>query len=649
MTLPLARAELTMNLTLRQQMILTLVPLLVLLAILGWAGARLLAQLGGRIDEILKENYDSVIYMKDLNEALERIDSSFTFTLNGREDLGWPQYQANRRNYQVNLRKEQHNITLPGEKELVEELTALSQTYKEKGDVFYRNPVLWLVVGPGGVIAQRHDAYFGKRGLLTIFHKLKKVSGAIHKLNEQNMYDVSAEARHTARAARIWFTVGLGGIGLLALILVVTTIRTVLRRIRSVTESALAIGTGNLDQVVPVVFRDELGQLASAFNTMARQLRDFRQSDRARLLRAQQTSQATIDSFPDPVVVIDQEGYVELANPAALRLLGVKSDGKHPAHGIPWHPPEGIRGPLAEVLHNQRAYLPERFEQAIVLRDGGKERSFLPRLLPIRDPYGSTLGAAVLLADVTRLRLLDEVKSNLVATVSHELKTPLTSIRLALHLLVEETIGPLLPKQLELLLDARENTERLLATINNLLDLARLEEGPRRLDLRRESPVDLLRSAAGAIRPRAEGKGVEVAILGSEDLPLVAADAKQIGHALQNLLDNALTYTSTGGQITLTAEASGDKVTLSVADNGSGIPAEFLPHVFERFFRVPGKSPQGGTGLGLAIVREIVTAHGGTVKCESRPGEGTTIRLTLFVDHGGQSAERGARSAERGE
>src|SRR5207302_4694731 len=166
----------------------------------------------------------------------------------------------------------------------------------------------------------------------------------------------------------------------------------------------------------------------------------------------------------------------------------------------------------------------------LAIRLPGQETSFLPQILPIRDPYGNTLGAAVLLQDVTRFRLLDKVKSDLVATVSHELKTPLTSIRLAHHLLLEETIGPLTPKQTELLLDARDNAERLLDRINRLLDLARLEQKREPLDLRPEAPAALLEGAAEAIRPRAQDKGVEVVVEVPAELPLVSVDAQRLGH-----------------------------------------------------------------------------------------------------------------------
>ncbi len=201
--------------------------------------------------------------------------------------------------------------------------------------------------------------------------------------------------------------------------------RTILQPMQAMTVAAQGISEGNLDQVVPYQGADELGQLAQAFNTMARHLRDYRQSQSAQLLRAQQTIQATIDSFPDPVLVIEFEGAVEMANPAARQLLGVVPRQKnHPGTGI-WQPPDALAEPLAEALQGQRDFLPEGFDKVILLGSGGRERAVSPRILTIRDPYGNALGAAVVLQDVTRLRLLDQVKSNLVATASHELKTPL--------------------------------------------------------------------------------------------------------------------------------------------------------------------------------------------------------------------------------
>jgi signal transduction histidine kinase len=315
----------------------------------------------------------------------------------------------------------------------------------------------------------------------------------------------------------------------------------------------------------------------------------------------------------------------------ARRIFGVVPTEAEDGTPLVWQPPDQLRQPQADVLQNRREYLPEGFDKAVVLQLGEDNHFFLPRILPIRDSDGATIGAAVLLEDITRFRLLDEVKSNLVATVSHELKTPLTSIRLVLHLLLEENLGPLAPKQLELLVDARDNAERLLVMINNLLDLARLEQGQGQLHLLPERPFALLQSAAESFRPRAEDRGIELTMNVADDLPSVAVDADQFQHALQNLLDNGLIHTPQGGRITLSAHAAEGRVVFSVADTGCGIPAEYLPMVFERYFRVPGDANQGGSGLGLAIVREIITAHGGTVECKSQPGKTTVFRMSLPV------------------
>jgi PAS domain S-box-containing protein len=592
------------------------------MAVLGAAAVALLYRLGGSIDTILRENYDSVLYMERLNEALDRIDSSFQFALAGRERKATEQHQENWKDYLDNLHREQNNITLPGERELVEKLTTLTERYQHQGDTFY---------GRQHGDAERHEDYVKKDGLQDTFKEIKEVSGQIRHINQDNMEAASVRTRRTAQDSLLGFGIGLTTAVLLGGWLAWLTFRSVLRTIQLVTQSAIAIGNGNLDQVVPVLSRDELGQLAEAFNLMARQLRHYRQTDYARLLRVQRTTQATIDSFPDPVLVVDAEGHVELANPAAQRFLGVSGTRDGQRSVAPWQPPEALREPLRLALQQQRPFLPEEFDRAVTFRIDGRDRSFLPRLLPIRDPYGQSLGAAVLLEDVTRFRLLDQVKSNLVATASHELKTPLTAVRMAVHLLLEEAVGPLTPKQAELLVDARDNAERLLAMVNNLLDLAHLEQGQEHLDLRPEAPADLLRAAAEAVRPRAEDKKVAVVVEAPDDLPRVAVDAGRLGHALDNLLDNALAYTNRGGRIILSAEASGDHVTLAVADSGVGIPPEYLSRVFERFFRIPGQSLGTGTGLGLAIVREVVIAHGGTVTCESEPGSGTVFRLTLPV------------------
>lgn len=608
--------------SLRYRLWLSFAPVLLLLILLGAGFIYSLGVVGDRIEAILRENYRSVEAMNGLNVAVERIDSSFQFA-QAERSRAKHQYDENWAAYQKHLEVEQNNITEPGEKELVDRLTALTDRYQFLGDRFF---------DPARPAGERAIDYFlpdGQPGpLLKTFQQIKQVAGEIRRLNQDSMEAASQQARETAATTRLW-----AGLGLLAAIaatglLAWRTTSTILRPIDDLTRSARAVGDGRFDQTVTANTRDEIGELVAAFNRMTSQLRDLKQSLASRLLRAQQASQAAIDSFPDPVLVVDRDGRVEMANPAARNLLGVVPDGDQP--GPVWQPPDRLRGPIEAALQTQQSFLTQSFDQAVTYRIGGEDRSYIPQVLPVRDPYGGTLGAAVVLNDVTRFRLLDEFKSDLVATASHELKTPLTGLRLAVHLLIEEAVGPLTAKQTELLIDARENTERLVGIVDHLLYLARLEHGKEELKLGPEEPGQLLQASAERVHQMFNGKRLVFDLISDQPLRMVAVDSRRLGQVLDNLLVNAATYTEPGGQIILsTRAAANDRVELSIKDTGVGIPVEYLPHVFDKFFRIPGQSRGHGTGLGLAIVREIVTAHGGEIVCESEPGTGTTFRLFL--------------------
>ncbi|HWB00569.1 MAG TPA: HAMP domain-containing protein, partial [Pirellulales bacterium] len=302
--------------SLRSRIVLTLLPLFAIIAMMGAYGAVLIHRIGGRIDQILHENYASVLYMERLKENLERMDSAFQFALAGREQDARKQFDENWQLYNRHLAEERRNITLPGEGELVAELTSTGDRYRQQGNAFFAEN------DPAG----RRDQYFGieqTTGLLEQFKRMKNLANEITILNQTNMEQANADAKRTAESSLAWFTVSLLAVIALATLLARRTITTIVRPIESVTHSVEAIGAGNLNQVIAQPSSQELAQLVTAVNTMARQLRDYRQTQQARLVRSQQAARATIDSFPDPVVLVDSDGQVEMANPAARNIFGL--------------------------------------------------------------------------------------------------------------------------------------------------------------------------------------------------------------------------------------------------------------------------------------------------------------------------------------
>jgi signal transduction histidine kinase len=233
-----------------------------------------------------------------------------------------------------------------------------------------------------------------------------------------------------------------------------------------------------------------------------------------------------------------------------------------------------------------------------------------------------------MLTDVTRLRRLDELKTGLISTVSHELKTPLTSVRLAIHVLLSEKLGMLSHKQMELLEAARHDGERLYRVIEDLLELSRLESGGVEIQLQRLNVEDLLLQVTEKNRAAFVDKGVELKMESPGDVPLVLADPTRTGPVFDNLLHNALKFTPRGGKVRMSAQPEGDMVRFVVEDTGKGISPEYLSSIFDKFFRVPGQE-QADSGLGLSIAKEFVEAQGGSIEVTSEVGKGTRFTFTL--------------------
>lgn len=351
----------------------------------------------------------------------------------------------------------------------------------------------------------------------------------------------------------------------------------------------------------------EVAEHIVALRAMHRQL-DQRFAD---LVREREETTALIETMADGVVAADARGAIVMLNGAARRLLGYGPRDAFPAPAELFHD-KGARDLVAAVLGGRDAG-PRELER------GGRTLLVSGRALP-------NGGALLVLRDVTELRHLESVRRDFVANVSHELKTPLTSIVGYAETLATEAAGDTQTERFARTI--LNNARRMQRLVDDLLDLSRIESGRWQPDVERVDVRGLAGDVWAAFADRARERRIQFTAA-SGDGHHVMADADALRQVLTNLFDNALRHTPPGGRIGVALEASPGGVTVAVTDTGSGIAPEHLPRIFERFYRAdPGRSrEEGGTGLGLAIVKHLVEAHGGHVEARSTLGQGTTIRM----------------------
>jgi signal transduction histidine kinase len=282
----------------------------------------------------------------------------------------------------------------------------------------------------------------------------------------------------------------------------------------------------------------------------------------------------------------------------------------------------------SHVLGGKGPYAPKGFEEAARFPAPDGDRYFLPRATPVYAEQGGIVGTTVILQDVTKLHRFDELKNDLVATVAHEFRTPLTSLRMAIHLCLEEAAGPVTEKQADLLYAAREDCERLQTIVDELLDLARLQAGRIQLQPLPTAVSSLVEAAVEARHAAAAEQDVQLEAVIHPEAGDVWVDRERVQIVFANLLTNALRHTPAGGRIEVRAKPVNNAVRFEVADTGEGIPHQYLHQVFEKFYRIPGAAG-GSAGLGLSIAKEIVEAHGGEIGVESEVGRGSTFWFTL--------------------
>jgi signal transduction histidine kinase len=603
-----------------KKILLAEAPLAIALAIVCVVSIAVISSLGSHSQTVLKDNYRSVLAAQRMKEAIERMDSAALFIVAGEQQKGIEQAQRNRAVFEDELKVQEANITEAGEKEFTEKLRAAWENYQAKFDRLQKTTSS----------NEARQLYFSE--LETAFLQVKTAADEILAINQDAMVRKSDAVRRTAERMRtITILVALAALAL-GLFLSSLLTRRILQPLSALSEATHRIGEGNFDARAHVRGSDELAQLAQDFNAMAGRLGEYRKSSLGDLLQAHLSMQAAIDSLPDPVVIFGVGGDLQNVNHAAETLLGLSAESgvKEPLKRVQ----EPVRVVLervrSHVLSGKGAYAPRGFEDAVQLNTLMGERFFLPRGAPVYETRGVVIGATVILQDVTRLRRFEELKNDLVATVAHEFRTPLTSLRMAVHLCTEQVAGPVTDKQAELLHAAREDCDRLQAMVDDLLDLSRIESGRVELFPLPTSVSHLVQSAIEEHRQEAVEAGLRLTVESPLPEARVLADHERIGHVFSNLIVNAIRHTPKGGSVTLGAHARDGFMRFTVTDTGKGIPQEYRERIFEKFFRVPDTEPRG-TGLGLYIAREIVRGHEGDIGVESQPepAQGSVFWFTL--------------------
>jgi two-component system, NtrC family, sensor histidine kinase KinB len=600
--------------TLRSKLLLAQAPMAVVLVVFGVASVTTITALGHDPELILKDNYRSVLALERMRGSLERLQALALERATRRP----PEVDeaANRRQFEAELSVQEHNITEPGEAALTRRLRARWTEYLRAHEALAAAPA-----------PERLALYFAS--LRPAYAGVQAAAGEILALNQDAMSAKSDRARRSAeRTTTAVLAISVAAL-VLGLLLSLSLTARLLRPLGVLTETVRRIGEGDLEARVQVPGADEIAALAREFNTMADRLAEYRKSSLGELLQAQQASQAAIDSLPDPVLVLDPEGGILNLNGAAEAVLRLGAGGAPPAAAS--LEPE-LRAVVdrvcAHVLSGKGGYVPRGFDEAVRVASGDGDRHLLPRATPLYSERGGVVGVTIVLQDVTRLMRFDELKNDVVATVAHEFRTPLTSLRMAIHLCAEEVVGPLTDKQADLMVAARHDCERLQGIVDDLLDLSRIQSGRMALKVERWDAGALLEGAVQAMRAAAEAGRLELRAAPVEGTLGVQADPERVQLVLTNLIANAVRHTAPGGRIEVGAAAGLGFVRFQVRDTGEGIAREHLDRIFEKFYRVPG-ARSGAVGIGLFISREIVQAHGGTMGVESEPGKGSTFWFTL--------------------
>lgn len=583
----------------------------------GW-GIISLRRLGKASDAILQENYRSILAAENMIDAIERQDSATLLIILGQEDQGIQQFSRNEVTFLQWLGRAKDNITIPGETEI---LANLEGSYKDYLITFTQLQQQQLT--------EIEEIEYYNEALLPFFEEVRETNIELRELNQETMVAASEAAQRVSQQA-IWSMVITGstaaGFGLAFSLLLSNRL---VRPLREMTRATEEIAEGKYNIVITANSEDELGHLGKSINVMSQRLKAFHNLNVGKVIVEKQRSEAIINSIGDGLVVVNDEYEIIAINPMATSILQTTIQEAIGKHFLDVFNEPDLYKQIKEISQSPPSF-PLTDEQPILTVERmGKTEYYKFSITPVATEENTILGVVLLLQNVTKLKELDQMKSDFVATASHELRTPLTGMSMSINLLLENTQDKLSESEKELLEVASEDVERLRNLVNDLLDLSKIESGRIEMEFTEVEIGFLLEKAVSLLAVQAQEKEIELTQTAPADLPPVEVDPNKIIWVLTNLIANGLRYTDPGGKIQISATQRGNWVEVSVADNGAGIPWEYQSRIFDKFVQVQTDKDVGGSGLGLAICKEVVNAHRGRIWVKSTPGEGSEFTFTL--------------------
>ncbi len=457
------------------------------------------------------------------------------------------------------------------------------------------------------------------------FNDVRKHMLEVQQIAINNVTMAEAQARDRARLIALLLSL-LGGAVLLIGLL---TAQSIARRfggpIEALATAADKISQGDFDVALPVSSVSEMALLSRRFGLMADALRQLKETNVEALLASQKRLQAVLDSIDDGLVIIDVNGNIEHANPVAIRQLFWEHDLLGKSFGAVINRPE-LDEAVRLVLSGKQL---EQVPEDLLIETAGEKRLLAWALTPVHHVDGRTVGAVMVLRDVTEQRAFERIRMEFVLRASHELRTPVTGMHMAFSLLQERLKFAEESREADLIRTVDEEMARLVQLITDLLNFSRYQNGLQKLE---RAPCDLhelIATTQKRFADKASERDINIVVEVLEPLTQVNIDRQQIERVLDNLIGNALRHSISGSEIQVQARRHGERLIISVQDYGEGIDFSQQARIFEPFVQI-GKR-KGGAGLGLALCKEIVQLHGGRISVYSRPGKGSQFYMALPI------------------